>query len=362
MPVTLDVGTDNDELRHDPLYIGLLRSRLRGEPYDALIDEFVTAVQERFPRALVQFEDFGNRNAFRLLRKYRDRVCTFNDDIQGTAAVALAGIFSVLRITGGALADQRFLFLGAGEAGTGIADLIVSALEEAGMDSREARLRSHFLDSKGLVVKARSGLAEHKIPYAHDHEPIESLEDAVESLRPTVLIGVSGQPQTFTEPVLRKMAEINERPIIFALSNPTSKAECTAEDAYRATNGRAIFASGSPFAPVDFEGRTFVPGQGNNAYVFPGIGLGIVASGAQRIPDSVFLAAAKALAAEVQESSLEQGCIYPPLNRMRATSLAVARAVCRVVFDEGLTDEPEPADLDAHLERHVYEPVYQDYV
>lgn len=270
LPVLIDVGTDNEPLRGDPLYIGLRQPRVRGALYDDLIDEFVRAVQSQFPRALIQFEDFSNQNAFRLLARYRDRICTFKDDIQGTAAVGLAGILSALKLTRGVLRDQTVLFLGAGEAGTGIANLFVNALMAEGVPLEDARHRCWFVDSQGLVVKSRPNLAAHKMPFAHEHPPVTDLLAAINALKPTMLIGVSGCPRAFTRPVLERMAQLNERPVIFALSNPTSKAECTAEEDYTWTEGRAIFASGSPFAPVTFQGRTFVPGQGNNAYIFPG--------------------------------------------------------------------------------------------
>ncbi|UCE87555.1 MAG: NAD-dependent malic enzyme, partial [Deltaproteobacteria bacterium] len=293
LPVTLDVGTDNDASLKDPLYIGIKERRLRGEAYDELVDEFVEAIREIFPRAMIQFEDFANINAFRLLRKYRDQICTFDDDIQGTGAVALAGLYSALRITGRSLSDQRVLFLGAGEAGIGIADLIVAALREEGLSERDARRRCWFVDSKGLVIASREDLAEHKLAYAHDHRFIADLQTAVEELEPSAIIGVSGQPGTFTQAVVETMAQINERPIVFALSNPTSKAECTAEEAYRWTRGRAVFASGSPFDPVTLDGKTYVPGQGNNAYIFPAVGLGIIVSEAERVIDEMFSAAAR---------------------------------------------------------------------
>src|ERR1035438_8899085 len=250
LPVAIDVGTNNATLLNDPLYTGLRQERLRGEKYDKLIEEFMAAVGKAFPGALVQFEDFGNQNAFRLLEKYRDRACTFNDDIQGTGSVALAGVLSALRITGGKLCDQRVLFLGAGEAGIGIAANIVSVLVEEGLTPAEARKRCWFVDSKGLIVKGRGNLTEHKLHYAHDHAPCADLLSAVKLLKPTMLIGASGQAKTFTREIVTLMAETNKRPVIFALSNPTSKAECTAEEAYTWTDGRAVFASGSPFAPV----------------------------------------------------------------------------------------------------------------
>src|SRR5664280_770051 len=267
LPVTLDVGTENEDLLNDPLYIGLKQRRLRGAAFDDFVEEFMVAVEEVFPRTLVQFEDFGNSDAFRLLDRYRERICTFNDDIQGTAATTLAGLYSSLRIRGGKLRDQNFLFLGAGEAGLGIADLTVSALVAEGLSVTEAQSRCWFVDSKGLVVKSRTDLAGHKLHYAHDHEFVPDFLGAVEALKPTGIIGVSGRFRGFTRPILEAMARINERPIVFSLSNPTSNSECTAEEAYSWTEGRAIFASGSPFDPVILEGKRLVPAQGNNVYI-----------------------------------------------------------------------------------------------
>ena len=361
LPVTLDVGTDNERLWRDPLYIGIRQPRLRGEAYDALVDEFMTAAQEVFPNVLVQFEDFANVNAFRLLNRYRDRLCTFNDDIQGTGGVALAGLVSALRLTGGRLPDQTVLFLGAGEAAVGIAGLIVAGMVAEGLPEEEARARCWLVDSRGLVVKSRTDLAPHKQPYAHDHAPLPDFLAAVEALRPTAIIGVSGQPGTFSQPVLAAMARLNERPIVFALSNPTSKAECTAEQAYTWTEGRAIFASGSPFAPVTVGGRTHVPGQGNNAYVFPGVGLGVIACGARLVTDEMFFAAARALAGQVSEEDLAQGLIYPPLTEIREVSAAIAAAVAGVAYRQGLATRPEPEDLLAFIEAQMYEPRYESY-
>ena len=362
LPVTLDVGTDNAELLADPLYAGVPERRLRGEAYDALIDEFMRAVETLYPGALVQFEDFGNQNAFRILAKYRDRACCFNDDIQGTAAVTLAGLYSAMRLVpGGRLADQRLLFLGAGEAGTGIADLVVSAMEAEGLSASEARARCWFVDSKGLVTSGRTDLAAHKRPYAHDHAPVGDLVAAVQALRPTALIGASGQPQTFTRPVLEAMATLNERPVIFALSNPTTKSECTAEQAYAASGGRAIFASGSPFAAVTLDGRTHVPGQANNAYIFPGVALGVVASRARRVTDAMFLVAARTLASEVADDDLSQGRIFPPLARIRGISAAIATSVAGVAYEAGLAAAPHPGDLHAFVERQMYDPDYEAF-
>lgn len=362
LPVTLDVGTENERLLNDPLYIGLRQRRLRGEAYDAFVDEFIEAAQARFPNVLIQFEDFANINAFRLLRKYRDRACTFNDDVQGTGSMALAGLYSALRIVGANLSDQKILFQGAGEAAIGIADMIVGAMMDEGLPEDEARGRCWLVDSKGLVVRSRTGLAEHKLAYAHDHAPLPNLLAAIEALQPTALIGVSGQPGTFNQTVLQAMAQRNHRPIVLALSNPTSKAECTAQQAYTWTEGRAIFASGSPFAPVTLGDKTYVPGQGNNAYIFPGVGLGVLASGARRVIDEMFFAAARALADQVSETDLAQGLIYPPIGSIRQVSAAIAVAVARVAYQRGLAAGPEPDDLPAYIEAQMYVPCYQSYV
>lgn len=362
LPITLDVGTDNERLRNDPLYIGDPVERMRGREYADLLEEFVTAVQEVFPEALIQFEDFATRNAFTLLERYRDRARTFNDDIQGTGGVALAGLYSAQRITGGRFDDQRLLFLGAGEAAIGIANLCVVAMGEQGLAEEEARQRCWLFDSKGLVVSSRNDLAEHKRPYAHDLPSLAGFLDTVQRFRPTAIIGVSGQPETFTPEILAAMAKLNERPIVFALSNPTSKAECTAESAYRHTQGRAIFASGSPFDRVTLDGRTFVPGQGNNAYIFPGVGLGVVASGARRVTDGMFLLAAKTLAQQVTPADLESGCVYPRLSRIREVSAAIAAAVAEAAWSEGLTDRQRPDDILAFVKGSMYAPVYSSYV
>jgi malate dehydrogenase (oxaloacetate-decarboxylating)(NADP+) len=361
LPVTIDVGTDNEALLGDPLYIGLRQRRVRGPAYDELLEEFFIAVEEVFPGALIQLEDFANRNAFRLLTKYRDRVCCFDDDIQGTAAVALAGLWSALRITGGTLRDQRILFFGAGEAGIGIGDLVVAALMDEGFTQSEARVRCWFLDSKGLVVKSRSDLARHKVAFAHDHPPVANPLAVIEALRPTALIGVSGHAGTFSKEIVEAVTRINERPIIFALSNPTAMAECTAEEAYAWSDGRCVFASGSPFAPVTFGGKIFVPGQGNNAYIFPGVGLGVLASGGRLVTDQTFLAAARALAGEVVESDLATGRVYPPLTRIREVSIKIALAVADLAYRRGLAAEPTPPDLAERIQQLIYEPHYVEY-
>jgi malate dehydrogenase (oxaloacetate-decarboxylating)(NADP+) len=358
LPVLLDAGTANRALREDPFYSGLRRARLRGKPYDEFVDEFVRAVQKVFPRALIQFEDFANTNAFRLLRKYRDRICTFNDDIQGTAAVALAGLYSALRITGGRLGQQKILCLGAGEAATGICDLVVSAMTQEGASESQARGRCWLFDSQGLVVKSRPALAHHKLPYAHEHAPLSDFVAAIEALEPTAIIGVAGVGGTFTPQLLQAMARLNRRPIVFALSNPTSKSECTAEEAYRHTGGAAVFACGSPFDPVTLEGRRFVPRQGNNSYIFPGVGLGAIACGAKRVTGAMFLAAARALAAQVKQADLDQGSLYPPLASIRDVSARIAAAVAKVAWDAKLAAARRPRDILAHVRRQMFDPRY----
>lgn len=362
LPITLDVGTDTQALHSDSSYIGVQEPRLRGPEYDALIEEFVLAVKEVFPTALLQWEDFGNTTAFKLLERYRSRLPSFNDDIQGTASVALAGLIAGLRITGGVLRDQRILFLGAGEAGTGIAGLFVAAAQAQGMGLEEARQRCWFVDSKGLVVKGRGDtLAAHKLPYAHDHAPIATLAEAVGELKPTVLIGVSAVPSTFTKEVVEAMAAQNPRPIIFALSNPTSKSECTAEQAYTWSGGRAIFASGSAFPPVTVDGRRLVPGQGNNVYIFPGVGLGALVTEATEVTDAMFLAAATTLASLVRPDDLWEGRVYPPLDTIREVSLQIATAVAKVAHDSGIARVRRPRNIMADIRRRMFQPKYRQY-
>ena len=358
LPVTIDVGTNNETLLEDSFYVGLRQHRITGAPYDELIEEFITAAHKVFPGVLIQFEDFANHNAFRLLQKYRSRICTFNDDIQGTAAVALAGVFSALRITGAKLTDQKILFLGAGEAATGIADLVASAMVAQGLSESAARQRCWLVDSKGLVVKTRTDLAAQKVPYAHEHAPVGDFLSAIKTLKPTGIIGVAAVGGTFTREVLEEMARLNERPIVFALSNPTSKAECDAEQAYRHTNGRALFACGSPFDPVQFNGKTFVPRQGNNSYIFPGVGLGGIVSRARHITDDMFMAAAHELAHLVTESDLEQGSLYPALPRIREVSLHIARAVAETAAKMGLAGTPPAPDMLKHIAAQMYDPHY----
>ncbi|HXQ20837.1 MAG TPA: NAD-dependent malic enzyme [Candidatus Acidoferrales bacterium] len=362
LPVMLDVGTDNEALLADPLYMGLRQHRVRGQGFVALVSEFIAAAQEIWPKVLIQFEDFANTTAFPLLKHWRDKACTFNDDIQGTAAVALAGVFSALRLTKKSLRDQKILFLGAGEAGVGIGDLIVSALVDEGMALEDARRRCWFVDSKGLVVRSRANLAEHKLRYAHDFQQVPDFLGAVRALEPTAIIGVSTIAKSFDQPVVETMARLNERPIIFALSNPTSKSECTAEEAYTWSKGKAIFASGSPFPPFRYEDKTIVPGQGNNSYIFPGVGLGVVASEAKHVTDRMFAQAAKALTQQTSEADLSMGRIYPSLSRIREVSAAIGAAVATAAFEDGLAAVAKPDDVLQFVQSKMWTPRYESYV
>ncbi len=362
LPVMLDVGTNNEQLLDEPYYVGLRQRRVTGAAYDELVDEFVNAAHEVFPGVVIQFEDFANHNAFRLLRKYRDRICTFNDDIQGTAAVVLAGIFSALRITGAKLTDQTLLFFGAGEAATGIADLAASAMVAQGLTENAARRRCWLVDRHGLVVKGRTDLAPHKLLYAHEHPPVDDFLSAIKALKPTAVIGVAAVGGTFTQEVVAEMARINHRPIVFALSNPTSQAECTAAQAYQWSERRALFACGSPFDPVVLDGKTFVPRQGNNSYIFPGVGLGAIASRARRVTDEMFMAAAHSLAHLVTEADLEQGSLYPALPRIREVSVQIATAVANAAYNGGLAGKMKPRDVLADVQSQMYDPRYQSYL
>lgn len=365
LPVILDVGTDNEDLLKDPLYIGLRHKRVRGQVYDDLLEEFMKAVTERYGMTcLIQFEDFANANAFRLLNKYRNRYCTFNDDIQGTAAVAVAGLLAAQRITKSKLSDHTILFQGAGEAAMGIAGLIVMAMEKEGTPIEEAVKKIWMVDSKGLIVKGRASLTHEKERFAHEHEGIKKLEDAVEALKPTAIIGVAAIGGAFTTKIIKDMASFNEQPIIFALSNPTSKAECTAEQCYTLTEGRGIFASGSPFDPVTLpSGRTLHPGQGNNAYVFPGVALGVVACGMRHISDEVFLITAELLAQQVTDKHLEEGRLYPPLKDIREVSLKLAVKIVEHAYESNTASVyPEPKDKEAFIRSRIYNSDYDKFV
>jgi malate dehydrogenase (oxaloacetate-decarboxylating)(NADP+) len=362
LPVTIDVGTNTESYLSDPLYMGLRQKRITGEEYDALIAEFIEAVRERWPNVIIQFEDFHNSHAFDLLDKWRNRVTCFNDDIQGTASVSVTGLYTAMRILKQRVSDQRILFLGAGSAATGIANLIVDAMVEEGTSAEEARGRIALFDSKGLVTTSRGDtLSATKVPFAKDCENAKTFLEAVRVIRPSAIIGVSAQPSAFNEEVISEMSRINERPIIFALSNPTSKAECTAEEAYRWSNGKCLFACGSPFPPVSIGGKTFVPRQGNNSYVFPGIGLGCIFAKAKTIPEGIFLTAAKTLADQVSDSDLANGSLYPALSEVRNLSAGIATAVAEYCFDHGIAQVERPADLHKAIVDSMWSPSKPDF-
>ena len=357
LPVTLDVGTDTEAYLKDPLYLGLRQKRVTGDEYFALMEEFINAVRARWPHVLIQFEDFQNSVAFTHLANWRDKICCFNDDIQGTASVVLTGLYSAMRVKKEKLSQQRILFLGAGAAAAGIAHLIADAMTEDGISKTEALKHIAFFDSKGLVTKTRGDkLAAHKVDFAHDMKNTTDFVQAIRDLRPTALIGVSATGGTFTEEVVKTMAELNAQPIIFALSNPTSKSECTAEQAYVWSQGRCLFACGSPFAPVALNGKTYIPRQGNNSYVFPGIGFGCICARAKTVPNQVFLTAAKTLADLVSESDLANGSLYPPLSEVRKLSAQIAAAVAEYCFDNGIAGVERPADVHAAVKAAMWCP------
>jgi len=358
LPVMLDIGTDNEKLRNHPLYLGERERRMTGERWDTLLEEFLAATQATFPGVIVQFEDFNTACAFHLLERYRDRLCCFNDDMQGTGAMGLAGLYAAGRITDRKLSEQRILFVGAGEACLGIGNIVVPAMRREGLSEAEAKQRCLFVDSKGLIIARRSDLSEYKRAFAQDCAPAPDLCAAIESFQPTVLIGASGKGGLFTQPVLAAMARINERPIVFALSNPTANSECTAEQAYAGTDGHAVFASGSPFAPVTVGARVHAPGQSNNSYVFPGVGLGLLISGSKRVTDEMFFAAAQALAGQVSQRDLDEGRVFPAAARMREVAAAVAAAVARIAYEQEHATRPRAQDLPGEAARVMYEPRY----
>ncbi|XP_044967179.1 NADP-dependent malic enzyme, chloroplastic-like isoform X1 [Hordeum vulgare subsp. vulgare] len=365
LPITIDVGTNNETLLNDEYYIGLRQRRATGDEYHELLQEFMTAVKQNYgEKVLVQFEDFANHNAFDLLAKYSKSHLVFNDDIQGTASVVLAGLLAALKVIGGGLVDQTYLFLGAGEAGTGIAELIALEMSKhTDLPVDDCRKKIWLVDSKGLLVESRKESLQHfKKPFAHEHEELKTLLEAVQSIKPTVLIGTSGVGKTFTQEVIEAMASFNEKPVIFSLSNPTSHSECTAEEAYTWSKGTAVFASGSPFDPVEYEGKTYVPGQSNNAYVFPGFGLGVVISGAIRVHDDMLLAASEALAEQVTQENFDKGLIFPPFTNIRKISANIAAKVAAKAYDLGLASRlPRPDDLVKYAESCMYTPLYRSY-
>lgn len=358
LPVLLDVGTNNQGLLHDPLYLGLQQLRVDGEEYYAFVREFIEAAKARWPHVIIQFEDFANRHAFALLDQWKDKTACFNDDIQGTAAVAVAGFYAAARAKGSSLSEEKFLFLGAGEAAGGIADLLVEAMMKEGLTQEQAVDRIFLFDSHGLVTKDREGLTPLKQKFAHELEPQSTFLDAIGEVKPTAIVGCAAQAGSFNAYVLSAMARINERPIIFALSNPTSRSECTAREAYTYTEGKCLFASGSPFPQVELNGKTFIPRQSNNSYVFPGIGLGLVTASPRVVPQSVFLSAAEALSKKVSDEDLENGSLFPSLTKIREVSQSIAAAVAEECFTAGVAGVPKPKDLSEAIQAAMYKPVY----
>lgn len=357
LPIMLDVGTENDELREDPYYLGLRQKRIRGDDYFGFVDEFVQAVKRCFPKALLQFEDFATPNAVKLLERYHDELLCFNDDIQGTASVALAGMFAATRITKKPLKEMRFMFLGAGSAATGIGELLVKAMVREGVSEQQARSQLVFNDSKGLIVKSRDALTDHARPFAADM-PAMDAGTALRKFKPHALIGASGRPGLITQDMVEFMCEQQEHPVIFALSNPTANAECTATQAYQWSRGQAIFASGSPFDPVEINGVTKIPGQGNNAYIFPGLGLGALLAKSTRINDAMLIAAADKLAECVSEERIASGCLYPPLKDIRQVSADIAVSVAQVGAECGLLKKPLRASFSYFVKTCQYDPSY----
>lgn len=371
LPILLDVGTNNRDRLADHLYVGWRHERIGESDYDAFVEEFVAAVVERWPDVLLQWEDFAGHNAGRLLARYRDRLCTFNDDIQSTAAVAAASLMTAIKVTGLPLTEQRIALLGAGSAGCGIATLILQAMIEAGADEAAARRSFFAVDRDGLLVEGMPGITDAQKPFVQAKSAVAdwtrqdagaiSLLDVVINAKPTVLIGVSGQAGAFTEAVVRAMAQHVDRPVIFPLSNPTSRSEATAEQLVAWTDGRALIGSGSPFAPVNWNGRTYHITQTNNSYIFPGMGLGILASGARRVTDGMFMAAAVTLSSIGTVASDAMPRLLPPISDLRNVSVLIAKAVARRAQIDGVAERSEPAELDARIDAFVWEPRYRPY-
>jgi malate dehydrogenase (oxaloacetate-decarboxylating)(NADP+) len=358
MPMYLDAGTNNEQCLEDPLYLGLRERRPSTDDLYSFVDEFVEAVQEVFPKCCIHFEDWTGVDAVHLLERYRDNYCVYNDDVQGTAGITLAGMINATKLKGTQLKDEKYLFLGAGSAGIGLANLLCSALVDQGMSLEDAQSRVSMFDVNGLLESTRTDLVDFQRPYAHQHPPTRDFVAAIESIKPTTIIGVSTIGGAFGKDVIEAMSRINERPIILALSNPTSCAECTPEQAYTWSNGKAIYAAGVPFAPVQFKGQTFIPGQANNFYIFPAVAMAIYATQAKRVTDEMFIEAAKAVADQVSPELLEQGLLYPLQANILETEIKTAARVATLVFDSRLAGIERPADMEALIRSHVYTPAY----
>ena len=359
LPIVLDAGTDNEKFLNDPLYPGIKQKRVTGKAYDNFVEAFVKAITKVYPRVCIQWEDFAGVNAIRILDKYRDKVCTFNDDIQGTAAIAVAGFIAISRLLNKTFKEQRFLFLGAGAAAFGIAQMLVKKFQKDGLSKEEAYKNCWMFDVNGLLVKSRTDLAEHQKLFAHESEPSKDFAESILKIKPTAIIGVSTVGGAFTQQVIENMSTINERPIIFPYSNPTSHSECTAEQAYNWSKGKAIFASGSPFAPVVYNGKTYTPGQGNNVFIFPALGLAIYATEAKRVTDEMLLTASEAVAEQISQEDFNNGLIYPPIKNIREVSVNVAVKVAEEIFRSGSARIKKPKNIRKFIKSKMYEPVYK---
>jgi malate dehydrogenase (oxaloacetate-decarboxylating)(NADP+) len=358
LPILLDIGTTNNTLRADPLYLGLRQVPPSEEELDEFVDEFVQAVQEVFPGCCIHFEDWKGTDAIRLLAKYKDKVLCYNDDIQGTASVTLAGLITALQILDAKLVDQRILFLGAGSAGIGIANLLASAMQQQGLTREEAAARISLFDINGLIEPSRKDLSSSQQVYAHQHAPSKDLIATIESLKPTILIGVSTTGGAFNQRVVETISKLNERPIIFALSNPTDKAECTAEQAYTWSKGKALYAAGVQFPDVKVDGQTFHPGQANNFYIFPAVGLAVYATRAKRITDEVFIVVAQGSADQVTEEQRSHGMLFPSQADILEVEVAIATRTAEYIFDNGLATVERPTDIRSWIEGQLYNPQY----
>jgi malate dehydrogenase (oxaloacetate-decarboxylating)(NADP+) len=358
LPMYLDAGTNNEQYLHDPLYLGMRKTRPSTDELLSFVDEFVEAVQEVFPKCCIHFEDWTGTDAVHLLQRYRDKYCVYNDDVQGTAGITLAGMINATKLKGTKLKDEKYLFLGAGSAGIGLADLLCSALVAQGMRLKDAQSRVYMFDVNGLLESTRKDLVDFQKPYAHQHAPTRDFVAAIESIKPTTIIGVSTIGGAFTQKAVESMSRINERPVILALSNPTEHAECTAEQAYTWSKGKAIYAAGVQFPPVQYNGQTFLPGQANNFYIFPAVGMAIFATQAKRVTDVMFIEAGQAVADQVPPALLNQGLLYPLQADILETEVQTAARVAKLVFDSGLARVERPADMVSFIRRHVYRPEY----
>jgi len=359
LPMYLDAGTNNEQYLHDPLYLGLRRNRPSTEDLYSFVDEFVEAVQEAFPKCCIHFEDWTGVDAVHLLQRYRDKYCVYNDDVQGTAGIVLAGMINAAKIKGTKLSDEKYLFLGAGSAGIGLANLLCSALVKEGLTLGQAQSKVYMFDINGLLESTRTDLVDFQKPYAHKHAATRDFVAAVESIKPTTIIGVSTVGGAFTQKVVETMSRLNEQPVVLALSNPTERAECTPEQAYTWSKGKAIYAAGIQFPPVHLNGKTFLPGQANNFYIFPAVGMAIFATQASRVTDDMFIEAARAVADQVPSDLLDQGLLYPLQANILEAEIQTAARVSKLVFDSGLARVPRPADFMSFIREHVYKPEYQ---